>query len=200
MSAKEWRSRFAGWMTQPEPEALLHASIFFDLRPLYGQDELVDDLRQWLLPQPANSPRFLRAMAEQALSCPPPLGWFGSFSYDGGNRYPHTINLKTRGARPFVDAARIWALQQGIWTTNTVERLRAVGPLMNRSGSDTTASVEAFDFVQRIRITRQLTGGNIDEIGRIDPSELTVPQRMMLKEAFKQAKLLQLRLSQEFLS
>ena len=137
-------------------------------------------------------------MTEQALGCAPSLGWFGSFSYDGGHRYPHTIDLKNRGARPFVDAARIWALQHGVWTTNTVERLRAVGASTQRQTTDTTASVEAFDFVQRLRIQRQLAGGDYDEINRIDPSSLTAPQRLMLKEAFKQAKLLQLRLRQEF--
>jgi CBS domain-containing protein len=199
LSVREWRERFTSWMTQPEPEALLHAAIFFDFRPLYGQDELVDDLHQWLLPQPARFSRFLRAMAEDALTCAPSLGWLGNFTYDGGHRYPHTIDLKMRGARPFVDAARIWALKHGVWTTNTVERLRAVGPLMNRPASDTAASVEAFDLVQRLRVQRQLAGGEYDEINRVNPSHLTAPQRMMLKEAFKQARLLQLRLRQEFL-
>ena len=132
-------------------------------------------------------------------TCAPSLGWLGNFTYDGGHRYPHTIDLKMRGARPFVDAARIWALKHGVWTTNTVERLRAVGPLMNRPASDTAASVEAFDLVQRLRVQRQLAGGEYDEINRVNPSHLTAPQRMMLKEAFKQARLLQLRLRQEFL-
>jgi CBS domain-containing protein len=86
-----------------------------------------------------------------------------------------------------------------VWTSNTVERLRAVGLAMRRSNADTAASVEAFDFIQRLRIQRQLAGGDYDEINRVNPSELTAPQRMMLKESFKQAKLLQLRLSQEFL-
>jgi CBS domain-containing protein len=199
LSVQEWRQRFATWMAHPDPEALLNSSIFFDFRPLYGQDDLVDDLHQWLLPQPSRNGRFLRGMSEQALGCAPSLGWFGKFSYDGGHRYPHTIDLKMRGARPFVDAARIWALQQGLWVTNTVERLRLVGPLINRNHSDTAASVDAFEFIQRLRILRQLAGGDYDEINRVNPADLTSPQRMMLKEAFKQAKLLQLRLSQEFL-
>ncbi len=198
LSAREWRERFAAWMEAPDPEALLNASIFFDLRPLYGQDELVDELQQWLLPQPAAYPRFLRGMAEQALGCTPSLSWFGGFSYDGGHRYPHTIDLKNRGTRPFVDAARLWALQHGLWMTNTIERLRVVGRILGRVQADTAASVEAFELIQRLRIQRQLAGGDYEEVNRVNPSEITGPQRLMLKEAFKQAKLLQLRLSQEF--
>ena len=199
LSLKEWRKRFSTWMEEPDPEALLNASIFFDFRPLYGQHDLVDDLHQWLLPQPSRFPRFLRGMTEQALGCTPSLGWFGNFSYDGGHLYPHTIDLKMRGSRPFVDAARIWALQHGVWATSTVDRLRAVGLATNRPNADTVASIEAFDFIQRLRIQRQLAGGDYAAINRVNPSELAAPQRMMLKEAFKHAKLLQLRLSQEFM-
>ncbi len=198
LSAEEWRQRFRKWMAQPDPKGLLNASIFFDFRPLYGQDELVDELHQWLLPQPVGQPRFLRAMALQALTCTPSLGWFGTFSYSGGARYPHTIDLKTRGTRLFVDAARIWALQDGVWATNTAERLRAMGRSAKRAVADTVGSVEAFDLIQRIRIQRQLEGGRYDEINRVNPTRLSAPQRMMLKEAFKQARLLQLRLRQEF--
>ena len=199
LSVREWRERFAAWMEAPDPEALLNASIFFDLRPLYGQDELVDELHQWLLPQPAAHQRFLRGMAEQALGCTPSLSWFGGFTYDGGNRYPHTIDLKNRGTRPFVDAARLWALRYGLWMTNTIERLRAVGVTLGRAQADTAASVEAFELIQRLRIQRQLAGGDYEEVNRVNPSEITGPQRLMLKEAFRQAKLLQLRLGQEFL-
>ena len=198
LSADEWRQQFGAWMNTPEPEARLNAAIFFDFRPLYGQDDLVDELRQWLSPRPAEHPRFLYAMAAEALSCAPSLGMLGNFSYDGGNRYPHTIDIKTRGVRPFVDAARLWALQYGVWTTNTADRLRSVGTHLKRSAHDTAASIEAFELIQRIRIQRQLAGGAHDEINRIDPDNLTAPQRIMLKEAFKQAKTLQLRLRQQF--
>jgi CBS domain-containing protein len=198
LSAAEWRERFRRWMETPEPEALLYATIFFDFRPLYGQDELVDELHHWLLPQPAEHPRFLRAMATEALTCAPSLGWFGAFSYDGGRQHPHTIDLKKRGARPFVDAARIWGLQHGVWTTNTVERLRAVGPQLKRAPTDTAASVEAFDLIQRIRIQNQLAVSEQERANRVNPAELSAAQRLMIKEAFKQAKVLQLRLRQEF--
>lgn len=198
LSVMEWRSRFENWMSTPEPKALLNAAIFFDFRPLYGQDELVDDLHRWLLPQPPEHGPFLPAMATEALTCTPSLGWFGKFDFDGGSRYPHTMNMKKRGTRPFVDVARIWALKHGVWSTNTIERLRAAGLKMRRSAADIAASVEAFELVQRIRIQRQLAGGEYDEVNRVNPAALNATQRMMVKEALKQAKTLQLLLRQEF--
>lgn len=198
LSVREWRDRYQHWLSTPDPKSLLNATIFFDFRPLYGQDELVDELHNWLLPKPPEHPRFLHALATEALTCSPSLGLFGRFAYDGGNRYPHTIDMKRRGARLFIDAARIWALKHGVWSTNTTERLRAAAPKMNRSLADTAASIEAFDLIQRVRMQRQLAGGDYDAINRVNPSEFSSTQRLMIKEAFKQAKVLQLRLRQEF--
>ena len=196
LSAAEWRGQFANWMGSPEPEAILNATIFFDFRPLYGQDELVDELRQWLLPQPAAHPRFLRLLAEQSLSATPALTWMGRIACDGRGAHSHTVDLKTRGTRIFVDVARVWALQLGLFTTNTVERLRTAGPMLNRATSDTNASLEALNVLQRLRIQRQLAGGDSEGINRVNPKELTAPQRMTLKEALLQARRLQWSLQQ----
>jgi len=198
LSVEEWQDEFSYWMKTPDPEAILHSTIFFDFRPLYGQDELVDELRSWLLPLPAQNPRFLYNLSEQALSCSPALGFMGRFVHDGGKEFPHTIDLKMHGSRPFVDAARIWGLKHQAWATNTADRLRSVAADMNRSVSATAAAVEAFDLIQRIRIHQQLSCKEPGEVNRVDPKKLNDLQKLMIKEAFNQARLLQLRLKQEF--
>lgn len=198
LSVYEWREKFQAWLRSPDPEAVLHSTIFFDFRPLYGRSDLVDDLRNWLVPQPAEHPRFLRGMAEQALTCTPSLGWPGRFVYDRDRDHPHTIDLKLHGSRPFVDAARVWSLAHGIWPTNTGERLRHVAKAMYRSPEDTAASVEAFSLIQRFRIQQQLSTKDPERANRLDPSSLNELHQLMLKEAFKQAKKLQLRLKQDY--
>lgn len=198
LSLSEWKNRFSTWMETPEPEALLHSSIFFDFRPLYGSNELADTLRNWLIPQPQKHTRFLRLMAEEALTCPPSLGWTNNFIYDGGKQHPHTMDLKLHGSRPFVDAARIWSLTHGVWATNTGDRLRAVATFKNQRPEETAAEIEAFYLVQRFRIQQQLTTENPDAANRLDPSSLNALNRLMLKEAFKQAKKIQLRLKLEY--
>jgi len=198
LSQAEWQSKFTGWMTTPEPQAVLHSTIFFDFRPLYGRYELADGLRKWLTPLPPEHPRFLRGLAEQALTCAPALGWTGNFVYDKNKDYPRTIDLKLNGARPFVDAARIWSLAHGIWATNTGDRLRDAGRSMTRRPEDTAAAVEAFHMVQRFRIQQQLRTRNPEFANRLDPSMLNELNRLMLKEAFKQGKKLQLRLRQDY--
>ncbi|MCP3868804.1 MAG: CBS domain-containing protein [Gammaproteobacteria bacterium] len=197
LSLSEWKGKFRNWMGNPDPMALMHSTIFFDFRPIYGTYELADDLRNWLIPLPPEHPRFLRAMAEEALTCDPPLNWIGGFVYDGGPEHPHSIDLKLHGARPFVDAARIWGLTHGIWATSTGDRLRSVGAAQKRELEETAAEVEAFHLIQRFRIRQQLTDEDPEDPNRVDPATLPDLNRLMLKEAFKQAKKLQLRLKLE---
>jgi CBS domain-containing protein len=185
-------------MRVPEPEAVLHGTIFFDFRPLYGSQNLVDNLRRWLLPEAADHPRFLRSLAEDALTCEPAVGWMGKFVYDGGGRGPRTIDLKLRGARPFIDAARIWSLAHGVWATNTADRLIGATEAMNRRPEETAAAVEAFHLVQRFRFRQQLTTRDPDQANRVDPSSMSELNQLMLKEVFKEAKRVQQRLRQDY--
>lgn len=194
LSDAEWRARFAHWLEEPEPEALLHGTVFFDFRPLYGSFEPVDRLRAWLTQAAPRYARFLRLLSEQAVDVAPPIGWAGQFTYDRNRDFPHTIDLKIQGARLFIDPARIWALQNGIWATNTADRLRAAGAALDRAVSDTAADIEAFHLIQRFRIHQQLRTKDPDAVNRVDPDDLNELHRLMLKEAFKQAKRLQARL------
>ena len=198
LSDAEWQARFADWLDVPEPQALMHGTIFFDFRPLYGSFDPVDRLRTWLIGTTPRQGRFLRSLAEHAVGVSPPLGWAGQFTYDRNRDFPHIIDLKLQGARLFMDPARIWALQLGIWATNTAERLRAAAMAMGRAGEDTAADVEAFHLIQRFRILQQLQTNDPDAVNRVDPDDLNKLHRLMLKEAFKQAKRLQLRLRQQF--
>ncbi len=45
LSLAEWKSCFAHWMDQAQPQALLNAAIFFDFRHLHGDESLADALR-----------------------------------------------------------------------------------------------------------------------------------------------------------
>lgn len=198
LSLPEWMDRFGAWMRVPEPQAVLHSTIFFDFRPLYGSYDLVDGLRNWLLPLAPDHPRFLRSLAEQALTCTPALGWRGNFLFDGGKQYPHSIDLKLHGARPFVDVGRVWSLANGVWATSTAARLRASGDALDRRPEETAAAVDAFHLIQRIRFRQQLAAEEPGSVNRLDPVTLNDLDKLMLKEALKQAKTLQQRLKLDY--
>ena len=116
LTLREWRGAFDDWIRNTDPEALLHASIFFDFRPLAGERSWRAGCatRCWRRP---GEPRFLPRMAQAALQARPPLGLLADFSAD-------ELDLKRAGARPFVDAARVLALGIGSAETGTAARLQ----------------------------------------------------------------------------
>jgi CBS domain-containing protein len=167
LTPQEWRGVFDGWIRNNNPEALLNASIFFDFRPLAGDARLAGALRAAVLEQTRGNRAFCRALAQTALQTRPPLGLLSDFTAE-------EIDLKLLGTRPFVDAARVLTLAAGKPQTGTAERLRAAGE---------GAAVDAFHYLQTLRLR---SGGN-----RVRVAELNAIDRRVLKEAFRQAALLQ---------
>ena len=198
LTQDEWRERFGHWIRLPEPEALLNATIFFDFRPLYGNQALAGALRKWLLDITGHSRLFLRFMAENAVKAAPPLGMIRDFVYDNNPEFPHTLDLKAFGTRPFVDAARIIALAHGIPHSSTTARLRAAAEQKKLGGDDIDAAIEGFFVIQKLRLLNQRADIRPGAENRVDPDKLNELDRQVLKEAFKQAKRLQSRLQLEY--
>jgi CBS domain-containing protein len=134
LSLHEWRNRFANWIIEGEPQALLNATIFFDLRPLYGARDLAQALADWLAENASDNPRFLFQMTENALRRAVPLGVLRGFTVEKSGEFAGTIDLKLnaghavrrRGAhlRPVVREPR----QQYGGSTQAGRRSAAAGP------------------------------------------------------------------------
>ncbi|MCX7193522.1 MAG: DUF294 nucleotidyltransferase-like domain-containing protein [Proteobacteria bacterium] len=199
LSLDEWRRKFSDWITNGTPLALLHASIFFDFRSVYGAHALTDELRLWLSRAASDNTRFLHQMAENAMSNRPPLGVVRDFVVGR----EHTLDLKLNGITPFVDAARIFSLAAGVTQTSTLQRLRASAARLKIHPSEVEAWIDAFLFIQVLRMRHhdegQERGLSDDELdNRIDPEALHELDRRILKEAFRQARKLQARLALEY--
>jgi CBS domain-containing protein len=194
LSTEEWRLKFLRWILEPSPQALLGANIMFDFRPLYGDRGLCDELRKWLFTHTKSSTLFLRFMVQNALDVEPPLGIIRTFSVDDDPEVKGTIDLKVRGTRLFVDCARVFALAHGIADTGTAARLRLAGSLLEVDPRHVEAAVEAFHFLQLLRLRQQDQPGLKSDPNRIDPYSLNEIDQRMLKETFRQAKQLQERL------
>ena len=201
LSADDWQRQFAQWIEHGSPEALLHASIFFDFRPLAGDASLALDLRAWLGRAARKTPRFLHQMAGNALRNRPPLGLVRDFVVsDDDAAHPHTLDLKLNGATPFVDAARIFALATGSAQTNTAKRLRDAARALNVPDTELADWNRAFHFLQLLRLrhqhAQQRAGQTPDN--HIDPDTLNPLDRRILKEALRQARKVQARLAMDY--
>jgi len=196
LSREEWQQTFADWIDHGSPEDLLNASVFFDFRCLYGNAAFADSLRAWLGKKISGTPRFLHRMAANALRNRPPLGIVRDFVLG----QTQTLDIKLNGVTPFVDAARILSLASGSTATNTVQRLRDMANLLHIHSAEIEGWIEAFHFLQTVRLLHQYQCARqgVAMNNQINPNLLNDLDRRILKEAFRQSRKMQSRLSTEY--
>ncbi len=182
-----WRGYFTDWISAPTPKAVLNSQIFFDFRPLHGDETLAWELRDHLCRLLPDYPVFLGFLANMLVKNRPPIGLFGSVAVERSGEHKHGLNLKIKGAAPLVDIARLFALEQGVRFSSTRERLEAL-----RGGStlisDLVDELEyAFEFIALLRIHHQFrqmeAGKPIDNFLHLDT--LSHLERQSLKNAFR---------------
>jgi CBS domain-containing protein len=204
LTLAQWLQRFDRWMDQGEPQDLLNASIYFDLRGLSGQQALAQVLRDHITARAATLPRLCKQLADNSLRQRPALNWRGALDTekDGGREW---IDLKLHGTAPVVDAARLLALRHGVPATGTRDRLLAVAARLGLPTAEAESWVAAFDVLQMMRLQRQvqlaLPGASFTanpNPNAIDVDELSAIDRRLLKEAMRQVRALQQRIQLDF--
>ncbi|MGB0723502.1 MAG: DUF294 nucleotidyltransferase-like domain-containing protein [Gammaproteobacteria bacterium] len=200
LSETEWRDRFARWIDNPSPEALMHGAIFFDFRRLHGLTDPVERLRVWLFEQTGRHDLFMRFMAEAALRNAPPLGTLRQFRTRKGGDDAGTLDIKVNGVALFTDAARILGLAAGVPATNTLQRLSDAALFLNLDDTRMKAWQEAFLYLQTLRLRHQYWQGRRKEpmSNRINPGKLNGFERAALAEALKQARDMQKSLAHRY--
>ncbi len=182
-----WKQTFRRWILEPDPKALMHASIFFDLRHLYGDESLVNALLDDLKLALRDERGFLPFMMHNAQTNKPPLSFFKRFVLERSGEHRNTFDVKLRGLMPIVDVARVLALEHGYFTsTNTLDRLEHVASEQPESAETANNASDAYRYLIQIRLTQHLEALEANEPlhNHIDPSKLTKVQQQMLKAVF----------------
>jgi CBS domain-containing protein len=209
LTLEEWRSCFDTWIDRGDPDSLLQANIFFDFRAIAGDTGPAAQLREHLTPRAAANQRFLKQMSDNALRNGPPA------SYSGGlmgllSREEQLIDLKLHGAGPITDAARLLALAHQVSATGTAARLQALSDAGVLRADETQGWLEAFDFLQSLRLRVQhaspagvragsaQAGTSVVNPNAITSNSLSALDRKILREAFRQVRKLQARLAVDY--
>ncbi len=195
-----WAEYFHDWMTSPKPESLLYSSIFFDLRTIYGDASLLDEIRTDMLETSQKSTLFLAHLTSNALKQKPPLGFIRDFVLIHDGQHDDTLDLKHNGLALIVDLARIYALAEGISPVNTIERLKLVAGTSSLSSEGGANLLDAFEFIGSLRIQHQAIQirNGVKPDNYMPPKSLSRLEREHLKDAFKVIQTLQGSLERKF--
>lgn len=187
MTRTEWEECFADWIDDPNPKALLNASIFFDLDGVYGRLKWAEQLNGFIVRRARKNNRFLACLARNAMNRTPPLGFFKDFVMEKDGQHKNSINLKRRGTAPLADLIRVHALAVGSRSKNSFERLddiQEAGILPKGKARDLS---DALEFISMVRIRHQAfdVENQIDPDNNIEPENLSDFERRNLKDAFQ---------------
>lgn len=199
-TARQWLQQFSQWIHKPEPEALLHASIFFDMRAVYGPAEWLEALKSDLGCELTDADIFFMHMTRNALRSKPPLGFFRAFIVNNHGEHEHELDIKQQGIALVNDMARILALAAGILKPQTISRLDQAGDQLLQKPLRESLK-EAWLQLNDLKLEHQSMQLKAGEPGSnfINPDELSPLRRAQLKNAFQVIGRAQKALAQHYL-
>ncbi|MGB0428982.1 MAG: putative nucleotidyltransferase substrate binding domain-containing protein [Bacteroidia bacterium] len=183
-TTKQWKHRFNYWIKEPTQEALLHTTIFFDLMPYYGNEQLAYELQGHIYSSFKGNKSFTGFLAGNALQNPPPLGFFGKLVLEKSGEHKNAFDIKARAMMPLADAARLLALEHNLlYPSNTIERferLRNLKDVFSERYEDCATAYEIF------LKTRAAQGFENNNDGRyLNLNNLSSLEKQLLKNAFR---------------
>ncbi len=195
-----WKKYFGNWVFAATGEDLLRTKIFFDFRFAFGEESLVDGLKDHLNRVVSENFRFLQILARDILNMEPPIGRFGKFIVETAGENRGGLDIK-KAMVPIVDFARIYALKHEINAVNTIKRLDALRDIKILTNLGHQEMIQAYGFLMQMRLNIQadaVSSGSKQPDNIIFPKKLTSIEQHLLKEIFNQTKNYQTRLSYDF--
>jgi PAS domain S-box-containing protein len=150
-SLSSWEKQFSTWITTPEPQNLLDATIFFDFRNIFGDELLSESLRLSVASSIRNNPSFLYHLAYNTYYTKPAHISSGNLLSE---RSADMIDLKD-ALVPFTMFVRTYSLQNNILTPNTIERLLVLKEKGIISENSADEILFNYNYIMKLRFRNQ---------------------------------------------
>jgi PAS domain S-box-containing protein len=175
-----WEKYFTNWITTPEPQNLLDATVFFDFRSIYGDEILTERLRKTVSGSIKDNPLFLYHLAFNTFNTKPQHISSGNILSD---KNAELIDLKS-AVTPFIMFARTYSLQNNILYSNTIERLTALKEKHIISEKIVDEIVFGYNFLMKLRFRNQvdLSENNLPLSNSLNSRNLIDPELFLLKK------------------
>lgn len=184
LSLENWKTQFSTWIMNPTPQSMLLSGIFFDYRPVYGSNLLLDELTTHIYSKLTTSSVFFRFMAKDALKNPPPVSFFRNFLVESDGEHKDEFDIKNRAMAPLISGARVLGLYHHIKdVNNTAQRFERLSQLEPENKELYESCAYAFKALLKFRVKQGLKN---DTSGRfINLSDLSKAEKLKLKRCFK---------------
>ena len=199
-SLSAWLDRIQSWVDEPTPQRTRDLMTFLDFRGLFGDLNLVSRLRDESNHIFMENHRFLTPMAEDTLGKGPPLGLFKRFLVERSGPHKGELNIKTQGTLVLIDCLRLLAVKEGLFVTNTIERLHGLTEKEVFSKYRADSVTEAYQTLMGLRLRNNIRAAqeNQEPSNYLDPERLPHWQQQRLRDAFVISENLQKKVRRHF--
>ncbi|MFD2969020.1 DUF294 nucleotidyltransferase-like domain-containing protein [Sphingobacterium bambusae] len=186
-SLSHWKKNYKKWIEETVPENAIKFSTFFDCRFLYGDRQIIEQLKEFLeeeLQKPND--RFFAFIGKNALQYEPPLTFFNNIKTETIGK-TEVFNIKN-AMTPIVDLVRVYALKKRVYQENTGERLKKLMELGVFTPEQYQELYQSYYYLMALRLENQ---ANQILVEKIEPNnyirieKLTKIEKVTLKEIFK---------------
>lgn len=192
-----WKGYFTNWIHEPENIAVMHSNIFFDFRPVLGDQSLAAALKAHIFEHVEANQLFLAFLARAAVKNPPPLSFFRNMIVERSGEHRDAFDIKARAMTPLADAARVLIYDFGIDIYgSTSERWQAIGEANENLARLAGEAAMAYEILMRIRAIEGLSRGTSGRYVHIN--ELNKLERQTLRNTFSVIKDVQLMLTSRY--
>ncbi len=178
-----WKKYFYKWINTGHAKDLLDINIFFDFRLSYGSTLLIEELQAYIIEITKNNPAYLHHLAKNTMLFKPSVNIFGNVVVESAGAPPDTIYIKDSIAA-LVNFARVYALQNGIKQTNTLERLQQLNKINIIDNFELEQIQHVLEYLTTLRLKHQAMqiNQNINPDNYIGVKNLTEIDKTTLKK------------------
>lgn len=194
-----WKGYFTEWINTSDPQSLLDASIFFDFRCVYGNFDLVNQLRNHVNKAVENKSVFFYHLAQSVTKFKPPVSILGNIIGTDQNNDQHILDIK-KIMLPIIAFIRLYALKYKLQETNSLNRLKQLfqHQVINKALYDEL--VLSYNYLMHIRLRFQCNSISSDQVpnNRIEIDKLTHIEAATIKKIFGEISNLQTKVNFDF--
>jgi len=178
-----YRSMLLDWFGEPDWEHVRYLLITADLRAIYGDTSLADQIMDVFHQYLADKPEMLEYLLRNTLHHKVSIGLFGQLIKERYGEDAGGVDIKYGAYIPIVNGVRLLALEAGSRCTSTEERIRSLvlsQALEEELGDD---FMEALAVALKLRSMTpfQIEDGHYTTRGKLSAEQLTKERASELK-------------------
>jgi CBS domain-containing protein len=199
-SAADWNAAVDRWVASQDPDHIRTLTILLDFRPLHGDRELAQALRERIFHAFATSLNASHLLTRDDHHAGSPVGFMGRINTERSGPRKGRFNLKAGALVHLVNGLRIFAVNHRISEPSSLGRLERLEEASVLEAEEAAMFRASFETLMMFKIRSNLAqlhqGVPVDSC--IDPASLSRNERVLLKDALAGAARMQKLLNRRF--